>query len=145
MTQSGDVEYIFLTYVPNILSEKNVDIATILISLGDQGHMICDQGWQNKVRILDPNADVEMLGNLLEEIRCRLLSPGESSEMIQQLEGSFSNILQVSARKRGPRALFSQSLEDGACETMPPKFERKDRRDRESTMTSENDAIPLIK
>jgi hypothetical protein len=145
MRASSHVEYIILRYVPNILGTEDVAIATILISSGDQHDMICDRGWQSKVRILDTNADVDMLSNLLEEIRCRLLSPSESSEMIQQLEDSFSNILQVSARRRGPLDLFSESLEDGACERMPPEFGVADYRDRRSTISRENDCIPLIK
>jgi hypothetical protein len=145
MRASRHFEYIILQYVPNILSDENVGIATILISSGDRHPMICDRDWQNKVRILDPNADVDMLGKLLEEIRCRLLSPGESSEMIQQLEDSFSNILQVSARRRGPLDLFSGSLDDGVGERMRPKFAVADYRDRRSTILPENNSHSPIK
>jgi hypothetical protein len=122
MTASGDVEYIVLRYAPNILSDKYVAIAGILISPGGRRRMICDPGWQSKVRIFDPDADVDMLAALLEEIRCRLLAPGECSEMLRQLEESFSNVLQVSARIRGPRSLFSESLQDGFCERIPAQL-----------------------
>jgi len=42
---------------------------------------------------------MEMLGSLLTEIRERLLSKEQRSDMIRQLEDSFSNVVQVSQRR----------------------------------------------
>ncbi|MGD0571145.1 MAG: DUF3037 domain-containing protein [Candidatus Sulfotelmatobacter sp.] len=101
MTASNDIEYCLLHYVPNVLlSEKSVSIAAILINPSDPKHeacaMICAADWQMRVRVLDPDADLEMLDSLLAELREKLLSPSESSDVIRRMKDSFSNAVQVS-------------------------------------------------
>ena len=107
MTTSTSVECWLLYYVPNVLSEKTVAIAGIIIPSGDLEAgaygMIHAADWQTKVRVLDPDADLQMLNALLSEIRDRLVSPSQRSDMIQKLEDSFSNVVQVApARLRTP-------------------------------------------
>src|SRR5580693_2120877 len=100
MTTSPSVEYCRLHYVPNILSDKTVSIAAITLPSGaletEACGMIYAADWQTKVQVLDPDADLEMLNALLSEIRDRLVSPSQCSDMIHQLEDSFSNVVQVS-------------------------------------------------
>lgn len=107
MTTSGDIEYCLLYYVPNVLlSNKRFSIAAILIDAGDPRHkvceMICSPDWQRRVRVLDPDADLEMLAALLAEIREQLVSPSTSSNMIDQMMESFSNVVQVSQTRKYP-------------------------------------------
>jgi len=104
MTESSNFEYCLLHYVPSLLSDKSVSIAVIVFNSSDLENgictMICAADWQTKVRILEPNTDLEMLSVLLTEIRDRLLSPSHRSDMIRQMEDSFSNIVQVSQRRK---------------------------------------------
>ena len=106
MTTSRNVEYFFLQYVPNIVSGESVSIAAIFIDPTDLDQGICRvcpaEDWQTKVRSLDPYADVEMLDAVLTEIRDRLLSHTRRSDMIRELEDSFSNSLQISQRRKCP-------------------------------------------
>jgi hypothetical protein len=106
MTTSDDVEYFFLQYVPNVVSGESVSIAAIFIEPTDPDQGICRfslaEDWQTKVRCFDPDADVEMLEITLREIRDRLLSTIEHSDMLRELEDSFSNTLQISQRRKCP-------------------------------------------
>jgi hypothetical protein len=99
MTTLPSVECWLLYYVPNLLSDKTVSIAAIIIPSGDLETGACGMiyaaDWQTQVRVLDPDADLEMLNALLSEIRDRLVSPSQCSDMIHQLEDSFSNIVQI--------------------------------------------------
>jgi hypothetical protein len=115
MTESRNVEYCLLRYVPNVLSDRSVSIAAIVINSSNLENgictMICAADWEAKVRILDPDADVGMLEALLTEIRDRLLSASQRSDMILQLEDSFSNAVQVSQRRKCPVALRPEAVE----------------------------------
>jgi hypothetical protein len=87
-----------------MLSDEGVSIAGIFIDPIDIENGICTMAfaadWQKRVRRLDPHADLKMLGALLAEIRRRLLSKDQRSDMIYQLEHSFSNVIQVSQRQK---------------------------------------------
>src|ERR1700722_6919945 len=93
-TTSTSVEYCFLNYVPNVVSNEGVSIAAIVFSPRDLEAGVCAMiyapSWQTRVRVLDPDADLETLEALLLEIRDRLLSPSDRSDMIHQMEDSFS-------------------------------------------------------
>jgi predicted DNA-binding ribbon-helix-helix protein len=106
MATSSKLEYFFLQYIPDIVSGESVSIAAVFIDPTDLDHGICRVSlagnWQSKVRRLDPDADVEMLEAVLTEIRTRLLSSVQRSEMIRELEDSFSNALQISYRRKCP-------------------------------------------
>jgi hypothetical protein len=131
MTESSGLEYCFLQYVPNIVRDKSVSIAAIFIDPSDLENgmcaMICAPNWQTKVRHLDPDADLEMLEALLTEIRDRLLSKQNRSEMIGEMEDSFSNGVKVSRRWKCPVApgaeieAFALRLLTMKSE-MPPSF-----------------------
>ena len=84
------IEYRLLFYVPNVLCDQAVSIATFAFSTGDLKTGLCgmvyDPGWRSEVRVLDADADLEMLEVLLSDIQDRLLSPSQRSDMIHQLE-----------------------------------------------------------
>jgi hypothetical protein len=104
MAESSNLEYCLLHYVPNLLRDKSVSIAAIVFNSGDLENGICTMiyaaDWQINVRLLEPNTDLEMLNAVLTEIRNRLLSPSQRSDMIRQMEDSFSNVIQVSQRRK---------------------------------------------
>ena len=104
MAEPSTIEYCLLRYVPDASSDKGVSIAAIFMDPSDLQNGTCAMSlapdWQNKVRLLDPDSDLAMLGALLGEIRDRLQSPTERIDMINQLEDSFSNGIRVSERRK---------------------------------------------
>jgi Protein of unknown function (DUF3037) len=108
MTGSTNIEYCLVQYVPNVVRDERISIAAIFIDSSDLENGFCTvsyaKDWQNKVHLLDPNSDLAMLQALLTEIRGRLLSTTERSDMIRQLEDSFSNCVQISQRRKCPVA-----------------------------------------
>jgi hypothetical protein len=118
-----------LRYLPDVCSDKSVLIAAIFIEHENAEIGACAMSfaadWQSKARLLDPDVDLEMVEALAGEIRERLLSPEQRCEMIRALENSFSNIIQVSERRRCPVTPKPESIEAFAhsllplCETNP--------------------------
>jgi hypothetical protein len=115
MTKLRAVEYCLLRYVPNVTSDEGVSIAAIVIDPNNPEKGICAMSiatdWKTRVRLLDPESDWEMLGALLTEIRDRLLSARERVEMLHQLEDSFSNVVQVSQRRKRAVARSPDAIE----------------------------------
>ena len=111
MTLSNCIEYCLVHYVPNAVDDGSALVAVVLFDCGDGEDGICtltlDSNWQNKVRAVDPEADVEMVTALFTEIRDRLSSKVQRSEMIHQLEDSFSNVIQLSQRRKWMTASHS--------------------------------------
>jgi hypothetical protein len=130
MTTSNDVEYFFLQYVPSIVRGESVSIAAIFIGPIDLHEGVCRISiagdWQTHVRCLDPDADVGMLEAVLTEIRDRLLSNVERSEIIRELEDSFSNALQISQRRKCPVSSTPENIAAFAHELFnkPSKISR---------------------
>ncbi len=125
MNESRNAEYCFLQYVPNIESDKSVLMAVILIDPDDSTKGICSMSisanWQRNVRFVDPDADLDVLAASLKEIQDRLLSPRHRAEMIHQLEDSFSNVIQVSPRRKCSVAPKPESIEAFACKLLREK------------------------
>jgi hypothetical protein len=115
MTKLRDVEYSLLRYVPNVTSHEGVSIAAIVIAPKSLEEGFCTMSiaadWKIRVRLLDPDSDLEMLGTLLKEIRERLSSKEQCSDMIHQLEDSFSNVVQVSQRRKRAVAPSPETIE----------------------------------
>ena len=133
MTASCNVEYCILEYVSNVVSSAQIPIAVIFIDSTDMQNGICTMtfaaDWQTNIRRLDPDSDLEMLVALLTEIRDRLLSSLDRSDMIRQMEDSFSNVIQVSQRQKCPVApnletveAFARALLGKASNLPPPRL-----------------------
>jgi hypothetical protein len=119
MTKLEAMEYCLLRYTPNVAVDEGVSIAAVVIDLSNLDEKgICAMSiaadWKTRVRLLDPDSDLEMLEALLTEIRNRLLSEGERCEMLQQMEDSFSNVVRVSQRRRCTVALRPETIESFA-------------------------------
>jgi hypothetical protein len=122
MIRPSRVEYCFLRYVPNVIRDEGVSIGAIFIDPADIERGICKihfaADWQTNVRFVDPDADLEMLKALLTEIRDRLVTEGERSDMIRQLEDSFSNVIQISERQECPVAPRPEAIDTFARELL---------------------------
>jgi hypothetical protein len=113
MDESSNVEYCLLRYVPNVTGKEGVSIAAIFIDVSDVDKEVCAitlaPYWQERVRLFDPDSDLEMIEATLAEIQDRLRSP-TSRYMLHLLEDSFSNTIQISDRKQCPFPANSRSI-----------------------------------
>lgn len=100
MAGKSELEYLLVYYVSQIISGGRVCIAAVDLDpdLENVPGLFVATHWEAVVQSFDPDADLVMLRALLREIDGRLRSPAERHEMLQQLEDSFSNTLQVSTR-----------------------------------------------
>jgi hypothetical protein len=114
MTDLARIEYFFLRYVPNAINEEGLNLAVILLPSCDVENGICTMrlapDWRRRVELFDPDADLNMLGSLLTEIQNRLIS--NFSEILCQMEDSFSNAIQLSP-KRECRITLNPETIDG--------------------------------
>ena len=98
-------DFFVLRYVPDIVKGEFINIAVVLMQFGpiDPGLGLLAEvrfarDWQ-RVRCLDPRADVEMLAALEREIRAELSTPHGRADLLHQFEDSFSNVIQLSSIK----------------------------------------------
>jgi hypothetical protein len=102
--RDSGVYHFFLLYSPFCPGTVVLTIAAIFIDADDLETGVCvvssDPVWQERVRRLDPNADVETLNALMLDIQSNLLSAQHRLDFLKQMETSFSNTLQITERKR---------------------------------------------
>jgi Protein of unknown function (DUF3037) len=98
------LEYFFLQYAPNALSEECVNVALIQLDSGATGSGICSfrvaKDWIGRVQSIDPDVDLEMLAAAWTEFERMLSDPERSRETLMMIEDSFSNVLRVSSRRK---------------------------------------------
>jgi hypothetical protein len=101
MTKKKHLEFVLLRYVADTIRQITLPIGIVMYEPGREGKFADVQftrDWR-QVRCIDPQADVEMLAALEEEIRSRLVLYDDRSEVLRQLQDSFSNVVQVSRAK----------------------------------------------
>ena len=122
MGMTSSIEYRIVWYVPDVMSNNCLSLAVIFTDSCDPQDGVCAmnvaESWQAEVRHIDPHCDLKMIEALLSEIHARLLSRSERSDMIRQLEDSFSNLVQVSDRHKLPSEWRLDSLEEFAHELL---------------------------
>jgi Protein of unknown function (DUF3037) len=88
-----------LRYVPSPMVNDSVNIGLVLLEQSESARIVIDArittNWQ-PVRTLDPNADVDLLYAAACNI-CEQLKEGNAEEMLQRIEDSFSNAIQLSS------------------------------------------------
>ncbi len=94
-------EFFLLRYVPDAVKDEFVNIGVVLVEPGANGaghaEVRFTRDWQ-RVKCLDPAADLEMLESLEDDLRA-LLKEASRAEFICNINESFSNILQLSPAK----------------------------------------------
>jgi len=104
MDDGHTLEYFLLQYVPNIVRSDVFNIAVVLLDPKDPDRGFCGlrcvSNWQSKVLAMDPDADISVLGSMLEEIEDRLNGQSSRGEMLQMMQSSFSNALCISERHK---------------------------------------------
>jgi len=91
------VKVFLVSYLPHALKEERVDIAVVMIGEGFADMRVA-RDWQ-RVLVLDPGADIELLTELTREIRDTLQVPGEREEMLLKMEEYWSNAVRLSVGK----------------------------------------------
>ncbi len=99
MADRRHLELFLLRYVPSPIANDSVNIGLILLELSESARIVIDaritSNWQ-PVRTLDPNADVDLLYAAACNI-CEQLKEGNAEQMLQRMEDSFSNAIQLSS------------------------------------------------
>lgn len=99
MADQKQCEFFLLRYVPDAVKNEFVNIGLVLwqpeLSGGGFAEVRFTRDWR-RVRCLDPDADVEVLGALEDAIRGQLQSAAGREELLRLVEDSFSNTLQLS-------------------------------------------------
>jgi len=109
MTKPRQCEFFLLRYVPDAVKNEFVNIGVVLLESGSgfaEARFASD--WQ-RVRCLDPDADLEMLAALQESVQAQLSSTQDRERLLRVMNESFSSLIQVSA--------------PSACETESPAHE----------------------
>lgn len=98
-------EFFLVRYVPDTVKNEFVNIGVILREAGrpETAQVRFTRSW-NRVRCLDPGADIEMLEALENETRERLAAGSgqdgaETARMLRRFDDSFSNMLQITESK----------------------------------------------
>ena len=100
MADLKQCEFFLLRYVPDAVKDEFVNIGVVLVEPGANGAGFAEvkftRDWQ-RVKCLEPAADLEMLTKLEDDLRTRLKEGGR--DFLRTVEESFSNLLQLSPGK----------------------------------------------
>jgi Protein of unknown function (DUF3037) len=131
MAERKQCEFQIIRYVPDPVKNEFVNIGVLLrASGGEPGVLRFTRDW-GRVRCLDPDADTQMLEALEIEIGHRLRTqPSDHAKPIMELlEGSFSNGIQITESRGHLAETFASGLEDlMRLYVDPPRRERTQRR-----------------
>lgn len=102
MADRRQFEFFLLRYVPDAVKDEFVNIGVVMVEAAPGGAQFADvrftRDWR-RVRCLDPQADVEMLAALEQDIRAQLATTQDREVLLRRLEDSFSNVIQLSPTK----------------------------------------------
>lgn len=102
MAELRNLEFFLLRYVPDAVKDEFVNIGVVMLEPGANGAGFADvrftRDWR-RVRCLDPQADMEMLGALERDVRRQLGTSGDRELLFKKIEDSFSNVIQLSSAK----------------------------------------------
>lgn len=90
-------EYFLIRYVPNLLRGEYVNFGIVLLDAAQKD--FAEVRWAkdlSRVRCLDADADLEYLTALEQDLKQKLSSAADRAAMLQIIEDSFSNAVQVS-------------------------------------------------
>ena len=96
MADKQQCRFFLLRYVPDVVKNEFVNIGVVLVPDAGAAELRFTRDW-SRVRCLDPQADLVLLGEIENELRETLRDPGpERQSILRRIQESFSNTLQVS-------------------------------------------------
>jgi hypothetical protein len=99
MGERRQLEFFLLRYVPDVVKGEFVNVGLVAIGDGPSGAELVDvrfaRDW-GRVLCLDPQADLDVLAKLQEEIRQEIGQTRDRAALFRRMEDSFSNVIQVS-------------------------------------------------
>jgi hypothetical protein len=102
MTDKRQLDFFLLRYVPDAVKDEFVNIGLVMIEESKDSSIFADvrftRDWE-KVLCLDPQADIEMLQAMEVEIRRRVMEARNINKVMDALNDSFSNLIQLSGAK----------------------------------------------
>jgi hypothetical protein len=104
MDEPRQLEFFLLRYVPNAVKEEFVNIGVVVLESaeGENENLFADvrftRNWRG-VRCLDPQADLDLLMAIEQDIRGRLADHSNRTALIKMMEDCFSNTIQLSPVK----------------------------------------------
>lgn len=102
MAERRQLEFFLLRYVPDVVKEEFVNFGLAMIEDPTNGAGFADvrftRDWR-RVLCLDPQADLEMLQATEREIRKLVIEVKSTKEIMETLNKSFSNLVQLSEAK----------------------------------------------
>jgi hypothetical protein len=134
MAASRHLEFFLLRYVPDAVKDEFVNIGVVVVENGSTGTAFSDlrftQDWR-RVKCLDPDADIEMLEALEQDLRARLGESADRDRILNVLRDSFSGALQLSPAK----ACLAESPQEelGKLAAMYLEPRRRESESREAT------------
>ena len=99
MANRQQCSFFLLRYVPDAVKNEFVNIGLVLLPPGGDPELRFTHDW-SRVRCLDAEADVELLGALESDLRGQLHGlNGDRDSILRRIQDSFSNALQPSEIK----------------------------------------------
>lgn len=102
MAAARQLEFFLLQYVPDAVKGEFVNIGMVMVEPHPDGAGFADvrftRDWR-RLRCLDPDADVEVLEALERDIRLQLARTSDRKQLINKLQDSYSNVIQLSPVK----------------------------------------------
>jgi hypothetical protein len=99
MPDKRHLELFLLQYVPSPTANDSVNIGLVLLERSESARSVLDarftSNWQ-PVRALDPDADIDLLHAVVRDI-CEQVKTGNPDQMLQRMDDSFSNAIQLSS------------------------------------------------
>jgi hypothetical protein len=117
-------EFFLLRYVPDAVKDEFVNVGVVMTEAdGGYAEVRFTADWK-RVRCLDPDADIETLEGMEQEIRERLHEGGANREwLLKRMEDTFSNAIRLTPAK----AVLAESPEEELGRLAEMYLERKRR------------------
>ncbi len=111
MADKREVEFFVLRYVPNAVRQEFINIGILMVEVDANRKVLAEvrfaKDWRRLQR-LDPEADVDVLEALLREIRAEVGQFRDPTMLLERMEDSFSNVIQLS----GPLPVVAETAAD---------------------------------
>lgn len=99
MEAKQQCSFFLLRYVPDAVKNEFINFGLVLMAPAAPAELRFSKDW-SRVRALDPQADLELLEAVENELRDKLQTPAPDRDaVLKRIEESFSNTLQVSEIK----------------------------------------------